>query len=83
MYGASAILNEFALKDVAKKLDSNEFYIIPSNIHEVICISTDGVNADNIKSVVKTVNTDVVDETDILSDSVYIYSDGVINIASV
>ena len=77
MSGASTILYDGLLKDLAVDLDVNEFIIIPSSIHEVLIIP--GMNNDTgdymyYKSLVKEVNNTEVSKEEILSYNIYLYS---------
>lgn len=58
--------------NLAKEMDT-DLYIIPSSIHEVILVPIkDSLNKDDIVQMIKEVNTTVLDETDYLSDSLYL-----------
>ena len=77
MSGASTILYDGLLKDLAVDLDVNEFIIIPSSIHEVLIIPS--MNNDTgdymyYKSLVKEVNNTEVSKEEILSYNIYLYS---------
>lgn len=69
--GASAILCAEARKMVREKLGVSEFIIIPSSIHECIVTLNYG-NIEELKELVRSVNCDLVDIEDKLSDSLYI-----------
>lgn len=61
------------LKDFADHMESN-LYILPSSIHEVILLleeDTDDVN--DLFRMVEETNRTVVDQEEVLSDSVYYY----------
>ena len=73
-YGDAVILYPDVLEMIAKKLD-NDFFILPSSIHEVIILPfTDQLEKEDLIEMVHEVNTTEVDQIDRLSDSVYIYS---------
>lgn len=73
-YGAAVILYPNILETIAKKLD-NDFFILPSSIHEVIVLPfTDQLEKEDLIEMVHEVNTTEVDQIDRLSNSVYIYS---------
>ena len=72
MYGASMIMRKKALEDVYRKIGS-DFYILPSSVHEVLCLRKDHYNLSNIKEMVYQVNRSVVENIDYLSDDIYWY----------
>ncbi len=70
--GAASILNRKALKDLAQRLDVNEFLAIPSSIHEMLLIPYPiDVDIDVVSEFVRTVNTLVVDPLERLTDRAY------------
>ena len=72
--GAAALFNPNVMERAGELLDS-DYYILPSSIHETILVpDTPAVNAKDLTEMVKQANRSVVDEKDILSDSVYHYS---------
>ena len=73
--GARTILNGDALKEAYEKI-GEEYYLLPSSIHEMILVPKSKVDSvDDLRAMVKNANATVVDEFDVLSDSVYGYSD--------
>lgn len=54
-----------------------EYYILPSSVHEVIIVPKANCTADisDLSNMVKTINADIVDDTDVLSDEAFEYSD--------
>lgn len=71
--GACVLLYDELLKTFAKKIDGN-FYILPSSIHEVLFVPEKAnVNKEELKDMVCSVNQEVVDTRDFLSDNVYYY----------
>ena len=71
-YGAANMLYEDRLYELAKKLESN-LYILPSSVHEVLAIAADIVEPEEMLAAVSYVNTDVIEDEEILSNSVYFY----------
>ena len=74
--GASVLLYTMdennGIWNLAKEMDT-DLYIIPSSIHEVILIPIkDDLKKESILQMIKEVNTTVLEETDILSDNLYI-----------
>lgn len=75
IWGAAALLDNDILDSLAQKLDSN-YFILPSSIHEIIALKTEGEFASEsqrLLELVKEVNHDMVDEQEFLADSVYYY----------
>jgi hypothetical protein len=71
--GASAIFYPGVMERIADRF-GGDFVIIPSSIHEVIalCLPT-GVDISGLVSMVREVNSTVVSDEEVLSDSVYLY----------
>lgn len=72
--GAGVILYPNKLQELADAQDS-DLVVIPSSVHEVICMELDEENLDReyLDMLVQTVNADDLDAEDILSDHIYIY----------
>ncbi|HEX3076665.1 MAG TPA: DUF5688 family protein [Lachnospiraceae bacterium] len=71
--GASAMLYRDVIDNFSQKIDSS-FYILPSSIHEVILVPTDGeISKDNLMEMVTEVNRTQVSDEEVLSNSVYFY----------
>ena len=74
IYGAGTIFYSGLLKEFADRMDSN-FYIIPSSIHETILVPASiGMDAGEIRDMVRCVNATEVAPDEILSDNVYYYN---------
>lgn len=72
--GASAMFYENLLEHIASTLNSS-FFILPSSIHEVILLKDHGnIPPQFLKEMVQTVNVSEVPDDEILSDSVFYYS---------
>lgn len=70
--GATSILYKGILEEVFEKIGGN-FYIIPSSIHEIICISAKNRDAEPLKTLVGEVNGGLVENHERLSYNVYLY----------
>lgn len=71
--GATVLLYEDVIGDFAKEMEEN-FYILPSSIHEMILVPDNGrVRAESFFGMVKEVNETIVAPGDILSDGIYYY----------
>ena len=74
IFGAAAILYTDVLKEFADEL-KQDLYILPSSVHEVILVpKTVGIEPETLREMVKEVNATQLEETEILSDSVYCFS---------
>lgn len=73
VYGASAILYKDVLKDFSDSL-KKDLVILPSSIHETLLIPYDkSMDMEELKEMVSTINKQEVQESDVLSDNVYVY----------
>jgi len=75
-YGASAIMLEDVLKDMHDRLGTDEIYIIPSSIHEVIVlpkVDEDDEQTQYLKELINSINATEVAPEDRLTDSLYIH----------
>lgn len=74
-FGAINIYNEDCIKQVQEKLHTNNFYVLPSSKHEVICCPTEGIEIDDLLKMVREINQTQVAVEDRLGDFV-LYYDG-------
>ena len=72
MNGASAILYEDKLHELAEKLET-DLYLLPSSVHECIAISVDMGTPEELAEMVQSVNMNEVELKDRLSNNVYHY----------
>lgn len=73
VYGAATMLNKKAMEEVYNHF-IDDFYIIPSSVHEIIAIpKNDKLAVSYIKDMVKEVNQTQLSPEEVLSDSVYLY----------
>lgn len=71
-YGSAVLTRTDILRDLYSKI--GEFYILPSSWHEVLAISTAwDVSIDDLKAMVKIINSTEVRAEDWLSDEVFIF----------
>ena len=70
MNGASAMLHADVLTDLADKCNVNELTILPSSIHEVL-VYTGSMNENQANDMVTSVNNEVVNDSDVLSNHIY------------
>lgn len=72
--GACAILYDDVLKDIARRIGS-DLWIVPSSIHETLLIPHEaGKSFEELKQMVQEVNETTLEESEILSDHPYFYS---------
>lgn len=71
--GATAILYSDELEKIAERLDS-DLHILPSSLHEILCMSVNDITAENASKMVREVNETEVSPMNYLSDSIYLYS---------
>lgn len=72
-HGAAVIFFDGFLKEFSDKTEC-DYFIIPSSIHEVLIAPVgEQICLDNLKSMVVEVNANSVPETEILSDTIYMY----------
>lgn len=74
-FGAINIYNEDCIRQVQEKLHTDNFYVLPSSKHEVICCPTEGIKIDDLLKMVTDINHTQVMEEDCLGDFV-LYYDG-------
>lgn len=73
LYGAACMLYPGVLKKFAEK-EEQDFYILPSSIHEVILIpASEASNQESLLEIVTDINRTQVPEDEVLADSVYYY----------
>lgn len=73
-YGAVNIVFDSVLEEIYEKLGS-DYYVLPSSIHECMILKTGGyMTAAGLKSMVREINGECVEETEILGESVYRYN---------
>lgn len=70
--GAVQILYAENLQQIADRV-GNDIYILPSSIHECLCVSKNKMNPEELQDMVREVNTGVVNVADRLSNQVYLY----------
>lgn len=77
-HGANTILSHDALEMLADRLGTNDFYILPSSIHEVLAVrgNDDQYLEEKLKDMVKEVNASEVQPEDRLCDGIFHYENG-------
>lgn len=73
LFGAASIAFPELLEDVKKTL-GEDFYILPSSIHETLCMRASACdNIFDLENMVKGVNSTTVDDREFLSDNIFYY----------
>lgn len=73
LHGAGALMfTTTVLQDVANFFDS-DLIILPSSIHEILCMSVNDAELESASEIVREVNRTEVEEKDRLSDHAYLY----------
>ncbi|MBQ9232419.1 MAG: hypothetical protein IJ167_00085 [Lachnospiraceae bacterium] len=71
--GACEVLNTKAMDEIADKLDG-DFVVLPSSVHETIILPLDeNMNSQELNSMIKEINSSVLNLKDKLSDHVFQY----------
>lgn len=72
-YGAAGLVYPGVLETIGELLQ-DDFYVLPSSVHEVIFIGkSEGMDATNLNDMIKEVNRTQVEEEEWLSDHAYLY----------
>ncbi len=80
-FGAASLAFPESLEDVKKTL-GEDFYILPSSIHEVLCMRESACDSiSDLENMVKSVNSTEVEEKDFLSNSIFYYDGNLRNIS--
>lgn len=75
IYGACAIIYHDLFKDLCEDISADELIIIPSSVHELLVLDKKfPIDPDAVKEMVASVNMEVVEADEVLSNSVYIYN---------
>lgn len=75
MFGAINIYNEDCIKQVQEILRTKNFYVLPSSIHEVICVPTEGIEVNDLLKMVTEINQTNVKPEERLGDFVLYYDE--------
>jgi hypothetical protein len=71
-FGAAAMIYDNELAEAAKIMDS-DMYIVPSSIHEVLCIDPNEIDPADIYEYIQYSNRECLAPKDVLSGSLYYY----------
>ena len=79
-HGAGAILNTDLLEKLKVELES-DLFVIPSSVDEVIVVPAALKDKEELNHMIKVINRSEVEEVNVLSDHVYVYKDGKVEVA--
>ena len=79
--GASVILSQKILEEFREKMGCSKVFVLPSSINEVILVDADMGDASSLRAVVQEVNRTEVSEMEYLSDNVYCFYNGILEVA--
>ncbi|MCR5099321.1 MAG: DUF5688 family protein [Lachnospiraceae bacterium] len=72
LYGATGIFVDRDLRQQVAETIGEDFYIIPSSIHEVICVPADQMGPEEAAEMIRSVNGTEVAPEEVLSDHPYL-----------
>ena len=73
VFGATSIFYPGCLEEVSDRV-GGDMFIIPSSIHEVLCLPYDSADPKDLRKMLYQANNEVVPEQDVLSYNIYQYS---------
>lgn len=73
--GAVVILYNNMRQQIAHTLGTNDFYIIPSSVHELLCLPKSYAPIEEILAQVKSINATIVDDNDFLADDIFEFNE--------
>lgn len=79
--GAGVMFVPKVLKAVKERIGLEQFYILPSSIHEVLVVSDTSMKVDELRNMVREVNATQVAPAERLSDNVYFYDGKKLSVA--
>lgn len=74
-YGAAVVLCPSVQKELERRL-GEEVYLLPSSIHDMMAISAEDYNAEDLQELVQSINAGQLELEDKLTDSVYLLKNG-------
>ena len=81
MFGAVAMLDK-AVQAQLQQIFAGNYFVLPSSVHEMLCISADTADADDVAFMVRSINRDQVAEEDRLSNHVFTIDRGSLVVAA-
>lgn len=81
VHGAGNMFNKRILNKIAEQLGVEQFYMLPSSMHEVLITNME-TGPDELKQMVTCVNATEVPTQDILTNSVYLYDGNTVKVVA-
>ncbi len=76
-YGAACLLSDKAIRLIEETIGTDEFYVLPSSVHEVIILrKSDVMGSEELLDMVKSVNAEQVSPEEQLADAVFAVFEG-------
>lgn len=72
LYGGAALIFQDQIDNVATAL-GGDIYLLPSSVHELICVSAESARQEHLLEMVKDINKTEVKPEEVLSNSIYKY----------
>lgn len=72
VFGATALMYSDGLEQISQ-MTGGDIYIIPSSIHEVICVPQDAADPEDLKAFLIKANREILEESQLLSNYIYYY----------
>lgn len=72
-YGAVAVLEDQVWDAILEKYGNQDYYILPSSVHETLLIPVVGADVNMLRSTVSRINETLVSESERLSNDVYLF----------
>lgn len=72
-FGAASVLYDEALQSCSEKLNNQDLVVLPSSVHEIICIPANTLESSELLEMVRSVNANTVAPDEQLSDNFYMY----------
>ena len=81
-FAAAVLSDDTALKGISDIFEGNDFYILPSSVHEVlVCEKSSFMNPRELQDIVMSINSTELRPEDFLSDDIFVYHQGMISVA--
>ena len=71
-YGTSCLFYPGVLENIRRKIQ-NDYYIIPSSVHEVLILPADSIGKEELNQMIQEVNNTVVESREVLAEHCYKY----------
>jgi len=72
-YGAVAVLEDQVWDAILERYGNQDYYILPSSVHETLLIPVVGADVNMLRSTVSRINETLVSESERLSNDVYLF----------